>query len=97
MVVGDSAPNSQDDGPGFASCSGHLSYCIIPVSREFTHSCSRWTKPTMRVGRNKEQLCAVATTDKILRFTGPEPGNSQHKLVSGWGYRNGRSASPIAA
>ena len=34
------------DGPGFESRSRHLSHCVIPLSREFTHSCSRSTQPS---------------------------------------------------
>ena len=36
-----------------------------------------------RVGRNEEQLCAVAavaTTDTFPRLSSPEPGNLQRKL-----------------
>ena len=36
-----------------------------------------------REGRNEEQLCAAATSDKLPRFTSPEPCNSQRELVSG--------------
>ena len=32
--------------PVFESGSGHLSHCVIPMSREFTHNCSRSTRPS---------------------------------------------------
>ena len=35
----------------------------------------------LREGKNESQLCAGATTDTFPRFTSPEPGNSQRKLV----------------
>ena len=66
--------------PGFESRSGHLSHCIFPVIREFTHGCSRSSQPSHHfAGRqNDEKLSAVATTDTFTRFTVPEPGKLQH-------------------
>ena len=69
-----------------------LSHCLIPVSREFTHGCSRSTQPSYSSA--DRQKCSAATTNAFLRFTSPEPGNSQHKLVSGWGLQKWRHQPP---
>ena len=81
----DSTLDSLSDGPGFETHRGHLNHCVIPLCREFTHTCSRSTQPShSSAGRqNEEKLCAAATTDMFPRFTSPWPGNSQRKLVSG--------------
>ena len=83
-----------NDGPGFESRSGHSTHCIIPLSRDSTHTRSRSTQPShVSVGgQNEEQLCSAATTDTFPRFTSPGPGNLQPKLCQAEGYRNGRSA-----
>ena len=64
----------------------NLSHCVIPVGRKCTYSCSRSTQPSHpSVSRkNEEQPWATATMDTFRRFTSPEPGNWQRKLVSDW-------------
>ena len=34
------------DSPGFESHGRHSSCCVIPVTMEFTHSCSKSTQPS---------------------------------------------------
>ena len=58
--------------------SEHIGHYVVPMSRGFTHICSRSTQPSHPCwdGNNEKQPCAAAKTDTFPRFTMPEPGNS---------------------
>ena len=71
-------------------------FCVIPLSREFTHTCSGSIQPSHpSVGRQKMRSSA-ALRQQLTRSLGPLAlGQGTCRVSWRWaeGYRNGRSAS----
>ena len=77
------------------SASGYLNRCVIPVSREFTHDCSRSTQPSHPYAGRQKIKSSYALRQLLIRSLGSLAPSQETYSVS-WcqaeGYGKGRPA-----